>query len=164
MTKRTFRGCIMVSLALCICALTTRAQNEPSTGRAFLDKYCAGCHNERLKTAGLLLDKTDLTRIGEHGQALEKVVKKFRAGEMPPAGAPQPEKATLDSFVTWLEQSLDNAAVAKPNPGRAAIHRLNRAEYINAVRDLLAIDTDAIDMRSLLPPDDSGYGFDNIGD
>ena len=80
---------------------------------------------------------------------------------MPPAGMPRPDKATYEAFATYLETALDHAALAKPNPGRVAVHRLNRAEYTNAIRDLLASD---VDVESLLPVDDSGYGFDNIAD
>ena len=139
-------------------------ESPASPHRAVLNRYCVTCHNEKLKTAGLLLDKMDLEKVSEGAPVWEKVVRKLRTGAMPPAGMPRPDKATYDSFSTYLETALDRAAAANPNPGRPAIHRLNRAEYTNAIRDLLAIDTDAIDIPSLLPPDDSGYGFDNIGD
>ena len=140
----------------------------PSTSpyRAVLNRYCVTCHNEKLKTAGLMLDKMDVENVPEGSQVWEKVVRKLRTGAMPPAGMPRPDPAGYDSMATYLEKELDRAAAAKPNPGRpAAIHRLNRAEYRNAVRDLLAIDVDAIDAGggSLLPADDSAYGFDNIG-
>lgn len=91
----------------------------------------------------------------------EEVIRKLRAGAMPPAGLPRPDKASYDSFATFRETTLDRAATANPNPGRPVIQLLNRAEYTNAIRDLLAID---IDGKSLLPPNDEGYGFDNIGD
>ena len=145
------------------------ARQEPSSPspspaaqqRALLNRYCVTCHNERLKTAGLLLDKMDVEQVGAGAEAWEKVVRKLRTGAMPPAGVPRPDKAGYDSFATYLETALDRAAAATPNPGRPAIHRLNRAEYSNAIRDLLALE---IDGASLLPADDSGYGFDNIGD
>ena len=144
------------------------AKQEPvnpspaSQQRALLNRYCVTCHNERLKTAGLLLDKMDVEQVSTGAEAWEKVVRKLRTEAMPPAGVPRPDKTGYDSFATYLETALDRAAAAKPNPGRpAGVHRLNRAEYSNAIRDLLALDIDA---TALLPADDSGYGFDNIGD
>jgi mono/diheme cytochrome c family protein len=133
----------------------------PSTYRAVLDRYCVTCHNARLRTANLLLDTIDLEHISASAEVWEKVARKLRTRAMPPAGRPRPDPATYDGLATWLETALDHAAAAAPTPGRAAIHRLNRAEYTNAVRDLLGLD---IDGRSLLPADDSGYGFDNIAD
>ena len=132
--------------------------------RTLIDQYCIGCHNERLKTAGLMLDKLDLAQIGSNPAVWEKVARKVRSGDMPPAGRPRPAKADADAFAASLETGLDNAAAAQPNPGAPAIHRLNRTEYSNAIRDLLALDTSAIDVKSWIPADDSGYGFDNIGD
>jgi hypothetical protein len=132
-----------------------------STYRAVLDRYCVTCHNARLRTANLLLDTIDLEHISASAEVWEKVARKLRTRAMPPAGRPRPDPATYDGLATWLETALDHAAAAAPTPGRAAIHRLNRAEYTNAVRDLLGLD---IDGRSLLPADDSGYGFDNIAD
>jgi hypothetical protein len=126
-----------------------------------LDRYCVTCHNERLKTAGLMLDKTDVGRIPDSAEIWEKVITKLGAGMMPPAGRPRPDAVTVKAFLTWLESDLDRAAAAKPNPGRAFVRRLNRAEYANAIRDLLDID---INVATLLPPDDSSYGFDNIAD
>ena len=132
-----------------------------SPQRLLLNRYCVTCHNEKLKTAGLMLDKMDVEKVERRRGEWEKVVRKLRTGAMPPAGLPRPDQASYDSLATYLETALDNAALAKPNPGRPGIHRLNRAEYANAVRDLLALD---IDGEALLPADDSGYGFDNIGD
>jgi hypothetical protein len=129
--------------------------------RAVLDRYCVTCHNQRLKTAGLALDALDLTHVAEHAEVWEKVVRKLRTGAMPPAGRPRPEKAVYDATSAWLEEELDRAAAAHPRPGRPTLHRLNRAEYRNAVRDVLGLDIAA---ESLLPPDNAGYGFDNIGD
>jgi hypothetical protein len=128
--------------------------------RALLDRYCITCHNEKLKTAGLMLDKLDVEHVSASAELWEKVVRKLRTGAMPPAGMPRPDKADYESLANSLETTLDRAAAAKPNPGRPVIHRLNRAEYTNAIRDLLAVD---IDGESLLPSDDSDYGFDNIG-
>ena len=129
--------------------------------RAVLDQYCVTCHNERARTAELLLDTADVENIGEGPELWEKVVKKLRTGAMPPAGMPRPDESTYESLATYLEAALDRAAAANPNPGRPVLHRLNRVEYTNAVRDLLAVD---IDGETLLPADDSRYGFDNIGD
>jgi hypothetical protein len=124
--------------------------------KALLDRYCVTCHNQKLKTAGLILDKADLDP-----ETWEKVVRKLRAGAMPPAGMPRPDQATMERFVETLETSLDRSAAEKPNPGRAPVHRLNRAEYANAIHDLLTID---VDVTGLLPADDESYGFDNIAE
>ena len=130
-----------------------------SSPRAVLDKYCVVCHNTPLKTAGLALDTLDVEHVGASAEVWEKVVKKLRAGAMPPGGRPRPDKTTYDGLIATLEIALDRAAAAAPNPGRPAIHRLNRAEYVNVIRDLLGLDVDG---ASLLPADDAGYGFDNI--
>ena len=128
--------------------------------RALLDRYCVTCHNERLKTAGLALDALDLEHVGASAEVWERVVRKLRAGVMPPAGRPRPDHHAYDDLATWLEAELDRATEAYPNPGRTEpFHRLNRAEYRNAVRDLLALD---VDIAEWLPPDDASYGFDNI--
>jgi hypothetical protein len=132
-----------------------------SRERVLLDRYCVTCHSARLHTAGLTLETLDLDRVGRSAEVLEKVVRKMRTGTMPPAGMPHPPQAESVQFVSWLEEALDRAAKEQPDPGRPAIHRLNRAEYSNAVRDLLALD---VDVASLLPPDDSALGFDNIAD
>ena len=143
-------------------ALLNRSQPPVPAGRALLNRYCVTCHNERLRTAELLLDKIDVENVEREAEVWEKVVRKLRTGAMPPAGRRRPDQASYDSFATYLETKLDRAAVAKPNPGNPVIHRLNRVEYANAIRDLLAIDPDAVDIRSLLPPDESTHGFDNI--
>ena len=132
-----------------------------SPQRALLDRYCVTCHNEKLRTAGLTLDSIDVAHVGAGAAVWEKVVGKLRMSAMPPPGRPRPDKATYDAFAAWLETELDRAAAANPNPGRPTVHRLNRAEYGNAIRDLLALE---VDVRSLLPNDESGYGFDNIAD
>jgi mono/diheme cytochrome c family protein len=129
--------------------------------RAVLDKYCVTCHNDRMKTAGLSLAAIDVTSVGTNAEVWEKVVRKLRAGAMPPPGSPRPDQASYDSFATYLETSLDRMALTAPNPGRTdAFHRLNRAEYRNAVRDLLAVD---VDVSSLVPADAADqHGFDNM--
>ena len=132
----------------------------PSPQRATIDRYCVSCHNTRLKTADLALDTLDLAAIGEHPEVWEKVVRKLRGGLMPPAGRPRPDQSTQDGLVAWLEKQLDTSAAARPNPGRTeTFHRLNRAEYRNAVRDVLALD---LDVAALLPADSASYGFDNM--
>ena len=131
-----------------------------SSQRQFLDRYCATCHNERLKTGGLSLVQVDLSKLGAQPELWEKVVRKLHTGVMPPPNMPQPPAADRLAMLTWLETSLDAASAAKPNPGRTeTLRRLNRTEYQNAIRDLLALDIDA---ASLLPADESGHGFDNV--
>ena len=139
------------------------AQTPPSSHRALLDRYCVTCHNERLGTAGLMLDTLDVANVAGEAEVWEKVVRKLRAGAMPPGGRPRPGRAVSAALVTWLETELDRAAAESPNPGRRpAVHRLNRTEYANAVGDLLGLEVDA---RELLPADDSDvHGFDNIAD
>ena len=133
----------------------------PSLHRALVDRYCITCHNDRLRTAGLSLAQADAERPGVSVEVWEKVIRKLRTGAMPPTGMPRPDQTTLDGFVTYLETSIDRDAATRPNPGRPALRRLNRTEYANAIRDLLAIDINA---RASLPADDSRYGFDNVGE
>jgi hypothetical protein len=144
---------------LALAALPGASQPQPA--RALLDKYCVGCHNQKLKTAGLTLDQMDVANPPSGAEIWEKVIRKFRGGMMPPAGMPRPDRAAADSFLSYLETSLDRAVVGKPDPGRALVHRLNRTEYGNAIRDLLGLE---VDVTTLLPPDDAAYGFDNIAD
>ena len=132
-----------------------------ATDRAVIDKYCLTCHNQRLRTGGLTLDSPDLADVPSHADVWEKVVRKVEAGMMPPAGVPRPDEASRRTLVSALEGILDRAARSTPNPGRPLVHRLNRAEYANAIRDLLALE---IDPSSMLPPDDSSAGFDNNAD
>jgi hypothetical protein len=137
------------------------ASSTPSSVRAALDRYCVTCHNARIKTANLMLDRMDAARVSESPEIWEEVVQKLRTGTMPPAAAPRPDRATYDRLIASLETDLDRASAGSPFPGRSPVRRLNRAEYANAVRDLLSLD---VDVTSLLPPDDSAYGFDNIAD
>jgi len=143
-------------------ATPSPAKAQATQYKAVLDKYCVSCHNDKLKTGGLTLDKLDLANVHEGGEQWEKVVRKLKVGMMPPLGAPRPDQATFDSMTAFLETSLDQAAAAAKEPGRPrGMHRLNRAEYANSIRDLLALE---IDPNALLPPDDSSFGFDNIAD
>jgi hypothetical protein len=136
------------------------APTPAPTQRAALDRYCTGCHNDKVKTAGLALDALAPERAGENAEAWEKVVRKLRGRMMPPPGRPRPDEATYDALVSYLETTLDRSAAAFPNPGRVdTFRRLNRTEYQNAVRDLLALD---VDVSSLLPRDDVSHGFDNV--
>ena len=133
----------------------------PSSYRAVLDRYCVTCHNDRLGTANLTLDAADFGHVGDDTEVWEKVIQKLRSGTMPPAGRPRPEPATYEAFAAWLETTIDEAAAAAPRPGRPTARRLNRTEYTNVIRDLLALE---IDGRALLPADDMAYGFDNNAD
>src|SRR5262245_7645829 len=140
---------------------TPAAAAVSSPQRALLDQYCVGCHSERVKTAGVMFDKADVQHVGTDPETWEKAVQQLRARSMPPVGRPRPDKATYDGFRIWLENELDKAAVAKPNPGTTvSYHRLNRAEYQNAIRDLLSVDVDA---TAFLPEDPASFGFDNMG-
>ena len=132
----------------------------PATPAAELvNKYCVSCHNQKLKTGNLTLDTVDTARVANSAESWEKVIVKLRSRAMPPPGLPRPDNATYDKVSDWLEAEIDRAALAKINPGRTAtLHRLNRAEYANAVRDLVAIEVDA---QSMLPPDEQAYGFEN---
>ena len=125
-----------------------------------IEKSCVSCHNERVKTANLMLDKADITNPGQNAEVWEKVMRKVHTGTMPPPNMPQLAPEDRRALLGWLETSLDAAAAKKPNPGRTeTLRRLNRTEYRNAVRDLLALDIDA---NALLPADESGHGFDNV--
>jgi hypothetical protein len=146
---------------------SSRPATDASTAdlRKVLDKYCVGCHNQRANSSatasGVILDRADLSRVADEGAMWEKVIKKLRAGAMPPAGMPRPDATAENALVSFLETALDGNAADHPNPGRHLPHRLNRAEYENAIRDLLALKVDA---STLLPPDDSVDDFDNNAD
>jgi mono/diheme cytochrome c family protein len=128
-------------------------------GKALINQYCAPCHNERLRTAKLALNTLDLTHPEKDALTWERAIRKLRGGMMPPPGMPRPPLEAVSAFASYLESSLDKAAAANPNPGSVRIHRLNRAEYSNAMRDLFGIEVDA---APLLPSDDISDGFDNI--
>ena len=137
-------------------AAATPPSSQKSPERAFLDTYCVGCHNARLKSGDLQLDSFDVDRVLEHAETGEKMILRLRAGMMPPAGARRPDAKALSTFITSLESSLDSAEPKPPSPG---LHRLNRTEYANVIRDLLGLE---VDTTTLLPPDDSTNGFDNM--
>src|SRR5687768_786459 len=127
--------------------------------RALLDKYCVSCHNDRLKTQNLSLQGLDLANVADHAEVWEKVIRKLRAGVMPPPDMPRPPLAEYEALRDWLEASVDRATKGRTPPGSVVLHRLNRTEYANAIRDLLDL---RVDVTTLLPPDDAAHGFDNI--
>ena len=159
-------------IALFICAAQAYAQTGPprtapsaapelAARRAVVSKYCAGCHSDAVKAGGMTLSKLDLAHPWQNADLAEKAIRKVRAGMMPPAGLPRPSAAALNGFAASLENSIDVWAAAHPNPGRPALHRLNRTEYANSIHDLLNLDVDA---AALLPVDDMSHGFDNMSD
>src|SRR5579863_1740620 len=126
--------------------------------REMVDKYCVSCHNQKLKTANLELDRADAENVAKSAEAWEKVIVKLHSRAMPPAGMPRPDNATYESVAAWLESGIDRASAAHVNPGRSAsLHRLNRYEYANAVRDLIGVEVDA---PAMLPPDEQAFGFE----
>jgi len=168
------RALVATVLTLGVATALAGAQATPTpvpvaaqtvAARQLLDQYCVSCHNARATTAatqsGVVLDTADVATVGGNPALWEKVLRRLHAGTMPPQGARQPDSASLQALTTFLESALDREADAHPHPGRSLLHRLNRTEYANAVRDLLALD---IDVAALLPPDDSAYGFDNVAD
>ena len=158
-------GWIAVSLASTTSAEAPAAavpSAQPSIDpKATIERYCVTCHNSRVRAAGLTLEDRDYGQIPRDAETWEKVLVKLRTGAMPPAGVPRPDRETYDHVIALLESTIDAAAGAVPDPGRTLLHRMNRTEYQNAIRDLLTMD---VDVAPLLPPDDSSYGFDNIAD
>ncbi len=148
---------MILSIRICLQDLSA----ADNTTRGLIGQYCTTCHNDNLRTAGVSLQGLDPADVSQHPALWEKVLRKVSSGEMPPPKMPAPDAATSEGFVTKLKESLDLLAAASPDPGRPVVHRLNRAEYSNSVRDLLSFD---LDVSTMLPADDSGYGFDNIGD
>lgn len=137
------------------------AAADAAKEQAMLDQYCLMCHSTALRTAGVVLEGTDIAHVGTDTALWERVLRKFGTGQMPPPGMSPPDAETSAHFLSWLEGQLNANAMAHPNPGAPSIHRVNRFEYGNTIRDLLGLE---IDVNSMLPGDDSGYGFDNIGD
>jgi hypothetical protein len=170
-----FRRIVPVIVVCGLCLIVTQARavfsfqaarpaasgSAPNPQQALMNQYCAGCHNQDDNAGGMALDKLDFEKVGKDAAVWERVVRKVRTGMMPPSGQPRPARAALDSFAAELETRLDKAAAANPNLGTLALHRLNRTEYANVIRDLLAID---VDVSTMLPSDDSNEGFDNIAD
>jgi hypothetical protein len=158
---------VLAIVAALSCLETARAQQvatvpsvlatSAASERALIDQYCVTCHNQRLKTGGLALDQLDLAQMHDHAEIWEKVVRKLRAGMMPPSGMRRPDPPVMESMITFLEKELDHDAV--PNMTPPGMHRMNRTEYTNAIRDVLGLQVDA---TKFLPPDDSTHGFDNI--
>src|SRR5947207_3722266 len=160
--QNTFLTAVVFLLSVVRCSVPAGAQHpDTSWPQAVLNNYCETCHNQNLRTADLMLDNAEVDHPAENPAIWEKVLRKLRAREMPPPERPRPDDATYDSVAAYLEAALDQDAEAKPNPGRPSAYRLNRSQYANAIRDLIALE---IDSAVLLPADDSGYGFDNIGD
>ena len=169
-TRRFFGLCTAACLALGAAIYAQSAPGTPQTtqpaaaalsDQELVTRYCVTCHNDRARSGNLSLSSVDVTRPELDAETWEKVVRKLRAGLMPPANAPRPERARLEALRRNVEGSLDRSAMARPTPGVTSLHRLNRSEYANVIRDLLAID---VDTATLLPPDDSVEGFDNIAD
>src|ERR1700761_8418602 len=133
----------------------------PDDHKHMLMRYCTACHNDKAKTAGMSVVPLDANNLDANQAVWEKILRRLSLGEMPPKGMPRPPKEQITAFTSWLAQSLDANAAAHPNPGHATVRRMNRTEYANAVRDLLALD---VDFSSEMPADDTGYGFDNIAD
>jgi hypothetical protein len=160
----TLAGLAFFGLRQVVRPQTHEASPKPpaaTTQRALLDQYCFTCHNQTLKSGGLALDNADVAHVADNPELWEKVVRKLRAGLMPPPGRPRPEFQIYDALTVWLENELDKGAAARLNPGTKGIHRLNRIEYARAIRDLLDLEVNAED---LLPTDDSRDGFDNQAD
>ena len=150
--------CIWLTLAT-TSAFGAQAPQSANPARQLVSKYCLGCHNQRLKTAGLALDTLDSDHPARAAESWEKVIVKLRSRAMPPANSSRPDNATYDAVAGWLESEIDRDAAAHINPGRSApLHRLNRAEYANAVRDLIGVEVDG---QSMLPPDEQAFGFEN---
>ena len=161
MKKRIITFGIALSGVALMLIPTIGQERVASSQRAILTQYCMGCHNDRAKIGGLTLESLDIDHPEANPEVWEKVIRKLRAGMMPPTDAPRPDQRTYEAFRRSIEEGIDRAAKANPNPGAAALHRMNRAEYANAIRDFLSID---VDPATILPPDDSLEGLDNLAD
>jgi hypothetical protein len=160
--SKLIKGSLIVGgVTAFICGAAAQRAPAPTSAaeRAVLDRYCVVCHNDKAKTANLSLQNLDLTTAGDHPELWEKVVRKLRAGVMPPPGIRRPPLAEYEGLRDWLEAEIDRRAAGHTNPGSIVLHRLNRTEYANAIRDLLDLE---VDTTTLLPSDDSARGFDNI--
>ena len=154
-------GTVAISCAIGCGVLKGQSTSEPASAaqRALLNQYCVICHNDKAKTANFSLQNQDINSVGDHPEVWERVIRKLRAGMMPPPGLPRPPLAKYEELRDWLEAQVDRKAATHPNPGSVVLHRLNRTEYANAIRDLLDLQ---IDVTTLLPADDSAHGFDNV--
>jgi hypothetical protein len=161
MKPRISLGLVLLLLISAAGYAQTAAVSGAGSPQAFLNQYCSTCHNPTVKAGQLDLKSLDPANVAPHAQTWEKVVRKLRTGMMPPANASRPSRTVIDAFATGLEAQLDRAVEASPNPGSTVLHRLNRTEYANAIRELLALN---VDVTTLLPADDSSEGFDNIAD
>jgi hypothetical protein len=150
---------VAVACAMGCGSFEMKAALTPAAERALLDQYCVTCHNDKAKTANFSLQKEDINTVGDHPEVWERVIRKLRAGMMPPPGMPRPPLEKYEELRDALEAQVDQKAAAHPNPGSVVLHRLNRTEYANAIRDLLDLQ---IDVSTLLPADDSAHGFDNV--
>src|SRR6266851_3096223 len=167
-------GVLAIAIApLAVKVTATQAGSSASVvaaNQALVKRYCVSCHNERQRAAGqspLALDTLDFDHVGARADVWEKVLLRLRARSMPPVGVSRPAPSSYDALDAWIETELDRAAALAPNPGeQPPLHRLNRAEYKNTVRDLLALDhlPRELDIAAMLPPDDASYGFDNMAD
>jgi hypothetical protein len=156
---RRLRGVVTLLVCSAVTALPSRAQAPPDSHWSFLDQYCTHCHNATDWAGGVAFDTLSPSDIGSDPETFEKAVRKLRGRLMPPAGKSQPDPAATRDFVGFLESRLDAASLHRPDPGVVALHRLNRKEYANAVKDLLDVDVDPV---ALLPKDDTADGFDNV--
>ena len=163
--RRTLAPWIYATTLFATPAVAQPAEAPTSEHRQTLNRYCVGCHNDRALTGGFSVQSLDLDEVGRDADETvtwEKVIRKLRTRSMPPPNRPRPDENAYVSLAAFLEDRIDRSAATRPRPSRRhAVHRLNRVEYANAIRDLLALD---INEKALLPPDDSGFGFDNIAD
>ncbi|HEX6999885.1 MAG TPA: DUF1592 domain-containing protein [Gammaproteobacteria bacterium] len=156
-----FRSLAIVVIAAFACACQPTPEEAAARHAATIGRYCLDCHDYAQQEGGISLERPDLINVAADAAKWEKVIRKLGANQMPPPGEPRPDPQDRKALVAYLETSLDAAAAEHPNPGRVGVHRLNRTEYGNAIRDLLALE---IDPAEYLPADDEGYGFDNIAD
>src|SRR5260221_7006385 len=157
--RATFSILAAAALVLSLAQQAIPQADTAQQNRALINTYCVGCHNQKAKVGDLVLENLSLDQVGEHGDIWEKVIRKLNGGQMPPQGMPKPPAAGVQTLTQYLSVSLDRAAAAKADPGRAPLHRLNRTEYANAIRDLLAVE---IDPAEYLPPHGESDGLDNI--
>ncbi len=154
--------CCVLAACLTVCASAqTTNFTTPASQRAFLNQYCGYCHNDQTKSGSMTLTKLDLEHLDRSSELGEKVARRVRLGLMPPPGLPRPKVEVTKDFAASIETAIDRIAAANPHAGRPALHRLNRTEYANSVRDLLGVQ---VDVSALLPPDDMSHGFDNMAD